>query len=118
MYTPTAQATSDLSRLYDAEIKPPRRDVAESARAAEGSRRRHALSVPLTVTNTPQAVQTAEVIQSMAAEAGFAVQVNAMEFGAALAAVRGGDFAMTLGGWSGLLTPTATSGASCIAAAR
>jgi peptide/nickel transport system substrate-binding protein len=57
----------------------------------------------LTVTNTPQAVQTAEVLQSMAAEAGFAVQVNAMEFGAALAAVRGGDFAVTLGGWSGLL---------------
>jgi peptide/nickel transport system substrate-binding protein len=39
----------------------------------------------------------------MAAEAGFAVQVNAMEFGTALAAVQRGDFAMALGGWSGLL---------------
>jgi peptide/nickel transport system substrate-binding protein len=48
-------------------------------------------------------VQAGEVIQAMAAEAGFAVQVNAMEFGTALAAVQRGDFAMALGAWSGLL---------------
>ena len=39
----------------------------------------------------------------MAAEAGFAVQVNAMEFGTAIATVQRGDYVMTLGGWSGLL---------------
>ena len=39
----------------------------------------------------------------MAAEAGFAVQVNAMEFGTALQTVQRGDYVMTLGGWSGLL---------------
>jgi peptide/nickel transport system substrate-binding protein len=59
--------------------------------------------VKLTVYNTPQGVQAGEVIQSMAAEAGFAVQVNAMEFGSALVAVQRGDFAVALGGWSGLL---------------
>jgi peptide/nickel transport system substrate-binding protein len=31
------------------------------------------------------------------------VQVNAMEFGTALATVQRGDYMMTLGGWSGLL---------------
>ena len=41
--------------------------------------------VPLIVYNTPQDVQVGEVIQSMAAEAGFAVQVIAMEFGTAIA---------------------------------
>lgn len=59
--------------------------------------------MPLIVYNTPQGVQTGEVIQSMAAEAGFAVQVNAMEFGTAIATVQRGDYVMTLGGWSGLL---------------
>ncbi len=59
--------------------------------------------MPLIVYNTPQGVQTGEVIQAMAAEAGFAVQVNAMEFGAAIATVQRGDYVMTQGGWSGLL---------------
>ena len=45
------------------------------------------MTVPLVVYNTPQGVQTGEVIQSMAAEAGFAVQVQAMEFGTAIATV-------------------------------
>jgi peptide/nickel transport system substrate-binding protein len=61
------------------------------------------LTVPLVVYNTPQGVQTGEVIQSMAAEAGFAVQVQAMEFGTAIATVQRGDYVITLGGWSGLL---------------
>ncbi len=59
--------------------------------------------MPLIVYNTPATVQAGEVIQAMAAKAGFAVQVNAMEFGTALAAVQRGDFAMALGQWSGLL---------------
>jgi peptide/nickel transport system substrate-binding protein len=45
----------------------------------------------------------------MAAEAGFAVRVEAMEFGAALAAVQRGDYVMTLGGWSGLLDTDSNS---------
>ncbi|HLB97171.1 MAG TPA: ABC transporter substrate-binding protein [Acetobacteraceae bacterium] len=103
MYAPNAQATSALSPLYDPAIVPPGRDVAKARALLKEAGVTVPLAVPLTVANTPQGVQAGEVIQSMAAEAGFAVQVNAMEFGAALAAVRRGDFAMTLGGWSGLL---------------
>ena len=103
MYAPNAQATSALSPLYDPAIVPPGRDVAKARALLKEAGVTVPLAVPLTVANTPQGVQAGEVIQSMAAEAGFAVQVNAMEFGAALAAVRRGDFAMSLGGWSGLL---------------
>jgi hypothetical protein len=63
-------------------------------------------------------VQTGEVIRAMTAEAGFAVQVNAMEFGAAIATAQRGDYVMTQGGWSGLRAPIATRGASCIQVAR
>ncbi|HET7882897.1 MAG TPA: ABC transporter substrate-binding protein [Acetobacteraceae bacterium] len=103
MYQPNAQATSALSPLYVEEVAPTRRDVAKARALLKEAGVATPYLVPLVVYNTPQGVQTGEVIQSMAAEAGFAVQVNAMEFGAALATVQRGDYVMTLGGWSGLL---------------
>ena len=102
-YQPNAQATSALSPLYVEEIAPTKRDVARARALLKEAGVATPFPVPLVVYNTPQGVQTGEVIQSMAAEAGFAVQVNAMEFGAALATVQRGDYVMTLGGWSGLL---------------
>ena len=102
-YQPNAQATSALSPLYVEEVAPPKRDVAKARALLKEAGVSTPFPVPLIVYNTPQGVQTGEVIQSMAAEAGFAVQVNAMEFGTAIATVQRGDYAMTLGGWSGLL---------------
>jgi peptide/nickel transport system substrate-binding protein len=103
MYQPNAQATSALSPLYVEEVAPPKRDVAKARALLKEAGVSVPLTVPLIVYNTPQNVQAGEVIQSMAAEAGFTVQVNAMEFGTAIAAVQRGDFAVSLGGWSGLL---------------
>jgi peptide/nickel transport system substrate-binding protein len=103
MYQPNAQATSAISPLYVEEIAPPKRDVAKARELLKEVGVTTPVTVPLIVYNTPQNIQTGEVIQSMATEAGFAVQVNAMEFGTAIAAVQRGDYAMTLGGWSGLL---------------
>jgi len=100
---PNAQATSPLSPLYVEEVAPPKRDVAKARTLLKEAGVATPFPVPLIVYNTPQGVQTGEVIQSMAAEAGFAVQVNAMEFGTALATVQRGDYMITLGGWSGLL---------------
>ena len=102
-YQPNAQATSALSPLYVEEVAPPKRDVAKARALLKEAGVSTPFAVPLIVYNTPQSVQTGEVIQSMAAEAGFAVQVNAMEFGTAIATVQRGDYVMTLGGWSGLL---------------
>jgi peptide/nickel transport system substrate-binding protein len=103
LYQPNAQATSALSPLYVEEVAPSKRDVVKARALLQQAGVGTPLSVPLIVYNTPQNVQAGEVIQSMAADAGFAVQVNAMEFGAAIAAVQRGDFAVALGGWSGLL---------------
>ncbi len=103
MYIPNGQATSSLSPLYAPDVAPPARDVAKAKALLKEAGVTAPFAVPLVVYNTPQAVQTGEVIQAMAAEAGFAVQINAMEFGTALAAVQRGDFVVALGGWSGLL---------------
>ena len=96
-YQPNAQATSALSPLYVEEIAPPKRDVAKARALLKEAGVSTPFPVPLIVYNTPQGVQAGEVIQSMAAEAGFAVQVNAMEFGTAIATVQRGDYVMTLG---------------------
>lgn len=103
MYIPNGQATSSLSPLYAPSVAAPVRDVAKAKALLAAAGVTTPLPVSLVVYNTPQAVQTGEVIQAMAAEAGFAVQIQAMEFGTALAAVQRGDFVMALGGWSGLL---------------
>ena len=79
MYQPNAQATSAISPLYVQEVAPTKRDAAKARALLKEAGIVTPLTVPLVVYNTPQGVQTGEVIQSMAAEAGFAVQVRAME---------------------------------------
>ena len=102
-YTPNAQATSAVSPMFDPALPVPGRDVDRAKALLKEAGVATPLRVDMVVTNTPQGVQTGEVIQSMAAEAGFDVRVNAMEFGTAIAAVNRGDFQVSLGGWSGLL---------------
>ena len=108
-YTPNAQATSPISPLYDPALPIPERDVPRAKALLKDAGITAPLPVELVVYNTPQGTQAGEVIQSMAAEAGFDVRVNTMEFGAVLAAVNRGDFQVTLGGWSGLLDTDSNS---------
>jgi peptide/nickel transport system substrate-binding protein len=103
LYQPNAQATSALSPLYAPDIVPPPRDVTKARALMQAAGVRTPFPVTLTVANAPATVQAAEVIQSMAAEAGFDVHVNVLDFGTSLAAIQRGDFVMSLGGWSGLL---------------
>lgn len=63
------------------------------------------LPVQLVVGNSPIALQTAELIQSMAGEAGFEVKIQAMEANAAVAAVQRGEFNAYIGIWSGRPDP-------------
>jgi peptide/nickel transport system substrate-binding protein len=109
MYAPNAQAISAASPYYAPNVPIPPRDVA----AAKALLRQAGLTAPVRVSllvyNTPQAVQAGEVIQAMAAEAGFDVKLVAAEFGAVIAATSRGDVEMVLGGWSGLLDPDSNS---------
>jgi peptide/nickel transport system substrate-binding protein len=76
LYQPNAQATSALSPLYAPEIVPPLRDVVRARALLKQAGVTVPFPVSLIVYNTPATVQAGEVIQAMAAEAGFAVQVN------------------------------------------
>ncbi len=97
----TAQPLPPSSPFYSAALAPPKRDVAKAKALLAEAGVKLPVSVTLTVINQPDAVQAGEVIQAMAAEAGFDVKLNAMEFASSLDAVYRGDFAAYLIGWTG-----------------
>ncbi|WP_158747473.1 ABC transporter substrate-binding protein [Acidisphaera sp. L21] len=108
-YVANAQATSPISPLYDPAVPIPKRDVERAKALLKEAGVKTPFRVDLAVYNTPQATQAGEVIQAMAADAGFDVHVNTMEFGAVIAATNRGDYQVTLGGWSGLLDTDSNS---------
>ena len=100
-YLPAAQASTPGSPFYVPAIKAPSRDVAQAAALLRQAGVSTPVPVTLTVTNNPDAQQAGEVIQSMAAEAGFDVHLRTTEFAASLQAAYAGQFEAYLIGWSG-----------------
>ena len=74
MYAPVAQAISASSPYYAPDVPMPPHDVAAARALLQQAGVAAPLRVELLVYNTPQGVQAGEVIQAMAAEAGFDVR--------------------------------------------
>ena len=104
-YTPNAQPVSPAHPLHVATHKPPARDVAKARALLAEAGVKTPYVVKLMIPNSPQGVQVGEVVQSMAAEAGIAIQPVVMDFGTTLAASQKGDYQAFFIGWSGLLDP-------------
>ena len=105
LYTPTAQAVSPSSPYFISAVKPPARDIAKAKALLKEAGVSLPVTVALTVPNNPDLRQAGEVIQSMAAEAGFDVKITAMEFASALQAESRGDYEAFLEAWSGRVDP-------------
>jgi peptide/nickel transport system substrate-binding protein len=101
MFTPTIQANSPSSPFYVPKFAPPPRDLARAQALLKQAGVTLPVPVELTATNSPDAQQTAEVIQSMVREAGFDLKIKTMEFASSLQAGYKGDFNAYLIGWSG-----------------
>ncbi|MCC7284030.1 MAG: ABC transporter substrate-binding protein [Acetobacteraceae bacterium] len=105
LFTITAQAVPPASPYYIAAIPAPKRDL-DRARALL---REAGVSLPVpvafTIPNSPVNRQAGEVIQAMAAEAGFDVKLSAMEFASSLQAAQRGEFEAYFIGWSGRTDP-------------
>jgi peptide/nickel transport system substrate-binding protein len=101
LFTPTVQANPPSSPMYLPELAVPPRDLNQ----AKALLRQAGVPLPVTVTittsNSPDIQQAAEVIQAMAAEAGFDVKLRVMEFASSLQAGYNGDFQAYLIAWSG-----------------
>ncbi|MBL8701573.1 MAG: ABC transporter substrate-binding protein [Alphaproteobacteria bacterium] len=103
-FTPSNQAEAPGTRYANPERPVPPRDVALAKRLLRESGHER-VAFTLRVVNTPSTVQVGEVIQSMAAEAGFDVKVEATEAGTYVAATERGDFEAAIGIWSGRADP-------------
>ncbi len=101
IYDVTAQPVPPSSPFYAPAVQPPARDVAAARALLAAAGVKTPVPLTLNVTNSPDAQQIGVVIQSMAAEAGFDVKLNAMEFATSLGAADRGDFEAFLIGWSG-----------------
>jgi peptide/nickel transport system substrate-binding protein len=105
-FTPGNQPFSPTSPWYDADFPVPQRDI-DKARALLAEAGFPSVDVQLTVPNSPESMQIAQVIQSMVAEAGFNLTIQATEFATLLAAQTAGDYQADLVGWSGYVDPDA-----------
>jgi len=106
LFTPGNQPFAPGSQWYDADTPLPNRNV-EEARALMASVGVETLDVTLTVPNNPISMQVGQVIQAMAAEAGFNVRIEALEFATLLSSQTAGDYQADLSGWSGYVDPDA-----------
>ena len=105
LFASAAQGISPASPMHDDALKPGGRDVAGAKKLLQEAGAKLPVVVRLTVPNNPDLRQVGEVIQSMAGEAGFDVQITASEYASALSAATRGDFEAFLTAWSGRVDP-------------
>ena len=105
LYTPVAQALPPSSPYYVASVQPKTRDVARAKALLKEAGVTLPVPIALTVPNNPDQRQVGEIIQAMAAEAGFDVKITASEYASALSAANRGEFEAFLTAWSGRVDP-------------
>lgn len=105
MYTPTRQPFPPANPFHVRDFQPEPRNVERARALLREAGVTTPLSIEMTVPNNPDLRQVGEVIQAMVAEAGFNLQLRAMEFASSLQAAQRGDFQTYLVGWSGRVDP-------------
>jgi ABC-type transport system substrate-binding protein len=95
------------SPFYDETLTPPPRDLAKASALLRQAGVTPPLTLELITPNQPDSLQAAEVIQSMAADAGFNIRIVAMEITAAGQIPQRGDYQFI---WTaGLVASTRTA---------
>lgn len=89
------------SPFFTTAVPQPHRDVARARALLAAAGVKTPLPLTLTVINSPESVQVAEVMQSMVAEAGFDLKLSTMEFVSSLDNADKGNYAAYLVGWTG-----------------
>ena len=103
-YVPNNQPILPGTAYYDVDHPVPARDVEKAKRLLREAGAEH-MSFTLTAANSPLELQVAQVLQSMAAEAGFDVNIQAMDANTLTAAGAKGDYQAVLVIWSGRPDP-------------
>ena len=103
-FIPSNQFEAPGSRYWDPDHPVPPRDLAKAKALLKEAGQEHP-AFTLLIGNSPVEQQVGQVVQSMAAEAGFDIKLQAAEANALVAAGRAGNYQATIVIWSGRPDP-------------
>jgi peptide/nickel transport system substrate-binding protein len=106
---PGNQWVSPKSPYFQQKFPVPGRDVAKAKKLLADAGMATPVVVDLMVPNNPESRQVAEVLQAMAAEAGFDLKIRVTEFATSLTEAEQGRFQAYFIGWSGRIDPDGNS---------
>ncbi len=108
-FGPGNQWVSPQNPYYQEKFPIPKRDIAKARALMKEAGITGRVPIDFMVNNTPDTRAVAEVIQSMAAEAGFDLKIRVTEVATALKAAEDGDFQLYENTWSGRSDPDGNS---------
>ena len=104
-FTPGNQWSSPKNPYYIDKFPIPARNIEKAKALLKDASVQLPIKIDLMVPNGPDTRQVAEVIQAMAAEAGFDLNLRVTEFATSLSEGTKGNFQLYLIGWSGRTDP-------------
>lgn len=107
LYVPGNQWAAPGSAWYNDKHPVPARDVEKAKKLLAEAGVELPLNIEMTTGNDPVAQQRGQVVQAMAAEAGFNISLRTTEFATLLAENKAGNFELAMQGWSGRIDPDA-----------
>jgi peptide/nickel transport system substrate-binding protein len=108
-FVPGNQWINPQNSYYQEKFPIPKRDVAKAKALLKEAGVNGPLTLDLMVPNGAENKAVAEVLQSMAAEAGFDLKIRVTEFATSLKQAEDGNFQLFLIGWSGRPDPDGNS---------
>jgi peptide/nickel transport system substrate-binding protein len=106
---PGNQWVSPKSPYFQQKFPVPGRDIAKAKKLLADAGMMAPVVVDFMVPNNPESRQAAEVLQAMAAEAGFDLKIRVTEFATSLKEAEEGRFQAYFIGWSGRIDPDGNS---------
>ena len=108
-FVPGNQWINPQHPYYQQAFPVPKRDIAKAKALLKEAGVTGRLSIDFMVVNTPETRAVAEVLQSMAAEAGFDLKIRITEGATALKEGEDGNFQLYMNWWSGRSDPDGNS---------
>jgi peptide/nickel transport system substrate-binding protein len=108
-FVPGNQWINPQNPYYQQAFPIPKRDVAKAKALLKEAGVNGPVTLDFMVPNGPETRAVAEVVQSMAAEAGFDLKIRVTEFATSIKQAEDGDFQLYLIGWSGRSDPDGNS---------
>ena len=104
-YLPGNQWVSPENPYYQKKFPIPKRDVAKAKQLLQAAGVKTPVMVDYMIPNNPETRQAGEVIQAMAAEAGFDMRIRVTEFATSLKEAEDGRYQAYMLNWSGRPDP-------------